>query len=61
MKLSIEKIKKAQEQNLWDFGNSVLYEMCQRAPQHTNEDEIIGKIWLIGRSCAAAIERGANS
>lgn len=38
-------------------GNDVLYEMCQKYPCHKNEAEIIGKVWLIGRSYAASIER----
>lgn len=31
--------------------------MCSRYPSHNADDEIIAKIWLIGRSYAAAIER----
>ena len=45
----------------WDFGNKVLYDLCKCYPMHTNQDEIVTKIWLIGRSYAAAIERGASS
>lgn len=41
----------------WSFGNQVLYDMCSENPLHTNEDIIVGKIWLIGRSYSAAIER----
>ena len=41
----------------WGFGNDVLYRMCKDNPSHTKEDVILGKIWLIGRSYAAAIER----
>ncbi len=45
---------------VWDKGNEVLYGMCRRYPNHGNIDEIIAKIWLIGRSYAAAIERRKN-
>lgn len=38
-------------------GNSVLYDMCKKYPHHNDTDEIVSKIWLIGRSYAAAIER----
>ena len=31
--------------------------MCEENPKHTDPDVIVGKIWLIGRSYAAAIER----
>lgn len=61
MEFTLERIMKVQESNVWSFGNQVLYDMCQKAPLHINEDEIIGKVWLIGRSYAAAIERGAKS
>lgn len=41
----------------WDFGNSILYDLCKKYPHHDNEHEIVAKIWLIGRSYSAAIER----
>lgn len=50
-----------QDDSRWAFGNGVLYRMCQENPYHNQEDAVIGKIWLIGRSYAAAIERRKNS
>lgn len=44
----------------WDFGNKILYEMCRNHPRHTDESEIAGKIWLIGRAYSATIERQAG-
>lgn len=41
----------------WEFGNSVLYKMCKENPKHNDSNVVVGKIWLIGRSYAAAIER----
>ena len=41
----------------WNFGNEILYKMCEGNPKHKDEHVIVGKIWLIGRSYAAAIER----
>lgn len=41
----------------WRVGNEVLYELCRTRPEHTDEAEVIAKIWLIGRCYAAAIER----
>jgi hypothetical protein len=35
--------------------------MCREHPSHEQEDEVVGKIWLIGRSYAAAIERRKNA
>jgi hypothetical protein len=42
------------------YGNEVLYRMCKDAPDHTNEDKIASKIWIIGRAYSAAIERKAG-
>ncbi len=44
----------------WDLGNQVLYDMCAAHPQHTTHQEAVSKVWLIGRSYAAAIERRKN-
>ena len=41
----------------WEFANNVLYQLCEKYPTHDNEDIVVAKIWLIGRSYAAAIER----
>lgn len=46
-----------QKNSRWEFGNSILYQMCEDNPLHNDSDVVIGKIWLIGRSYAAAIER----
>ena len=45
----------------WDLGNQVLYSLCHDHPSHDHGDAIIAKIWLIGRSYAAAIERRRNA
>lgn len=45
----------------WQFGNKVLYDMCENNPKHNNEDIIVGKLWIIGRTYAAAIERRKNT
>jgi hypothetical protein len=42
----------------WDLGNEVLYSLCRTHPTHANREAVIAKVWLIGRSYAAAIERG---
>ena len=43
------------------FGDKILYQMCRDYHEHTDNEIVAGKIWLIGRSYAAAIERGAGS
>lgn len=45
----------------WKFGNHILYRMCAEYPLHNDIDIIVDKIWLIGRSYAAAIERRKNA
>ena len=49
------KLNKANE--LWQFGNNILYKMCQSNFEHTKQEIIAGKLWIIGRSYAAALER----
>lgn len=46
------------EDDPWSIGNQVLYDLCRRYPHHTDDAEIVAKIWLIGRAYAASIERG---
>ena len=39
------------------FSDEILYEMCKNYPDHKKQEIIIGKLNLIGRTYAAAIER----
>ncbi len=57
LKISREHINRAIADSEWDLGNKILYDMCKKYPSHNEPQEIIGKIWLIGRAYAAAIER----
>lgn len=43
--------------DIWTFGNDILYNMCKEQPLHNNKQIVASKVWLIGRSYAAAIER----
>jgi hypothetical protein len=56
---TLEDIKRAQsdEDDKWKFGNDILYQLCHDQPKHNDDSVIIAKIWLIGRSYAAAFER----
>ncbi len=58
--ISKSEIRRAQSDaaDPWRVGNALLYELCSRYPDHLTESEIIAKVWLIGRTYAAAIERG---
>ena len=61
MKITKKLVNVAVAGNNWDIGNEVLYNLCKKYPSHNNEAEIVAKVWLIGRSYAAAIERGVAS
>jgi hypothetical protein len=56
-KVTKEVVRKALANCAWDLGNAVLYDLCKEHPAHKTNREIIAKVWLIGRSYAAAIER----
>lgn len=43
------------------WGNEILYKMCAERPLHEDVDTITGKLWIIGRSYSAAIERKAGA
>ncbi len=58
MKITKEMIKQSKVNPDWDFANGILYNLCKNYPKHTEHKYIIAKVWLIGRSYAAAIERG---
>ena len=36
------------ENSRWEFGNHILYKMCEEYPLHKDADVLIGKILLIG-------------
>ena len=42
------------------WGNEVLYRMCSERPAHDSVDTVVGKLWIIGRSYSASIERKAG-
>ena len=39
------------------LGYELLCDLCRHHPSHQDDNEIVSKIWLIGRAYAAAIER----
>ena len=56
---SIKTIEKCKNSS-WDFGNSILYNLCQENFYHQDDQKILSKVWLIGRAYSAAIERRKN-
>lgn len=41
----------------YEPGMQALYGLCKRYPRHDSQEATISKLWLIGRSHAAALER----
>jgi hypothetical protein len=52
-----ELIENSKKLNDWGLGNELLYNLCKDHPNHKEPNEIIAKIWLIGRAYSASIER----
>ncbi len=48
------------EPSVWATGNQILYDLCALYPDHIDLRQIIAKVWLIGRSYAASVERGKS-
>lgn len=61
-KLPKDDVQKFQleKNDMWNLGNKVLYDLCDEYPDHTDDQKIVAKVWLIGRSYAAAVERGRS-
>ena len=59
--IDYQLLRNAVEGTPWDLGNGALYDLCKNYPEHDTDDKILAKIWLIGRSYSAAIERRRNS
>lgn len=58
--LTETKIKNATSNSPWDLANKTLYDLCCKHPCHKVDEEIIAKVWTIGRTYSAAIERGRS-
>jgi hypothetical protein len=55
--ISREQVEQARQSSVWTLAKQVLYDLCAEYPGHERDDVIIAKVWLIGRSHSAAIER----
>jgi len=60
VKLPTENDLANSEYNIEYLGNEVLYEMCKKYPSHAVKEQIYAKLWLIGRSYSAALERNKS-
>ena len=50
-------VEKAINETSWAELNTVLYRFCDQNPRHDNDEIILAKLVLIGRTYAAALER----
>jgi len=55
-----EQVIKAKQDNVWDFGNKLLYDLCQNNFDHDQDECILTKVLFIGRVYASAVERRRN-
>ncbi|RKD18341.1 hypothetical protein BCY91_15455 [Pelobium manganitolerans] len=55
-----KQLDTARQQNVWDFGNAILYKLCKDNFEHKTDDHILTKVLFIGRIYAAAVERRKN-
>jgi hypothetical protein len=56
-----EQIYRAKQNNVWDFGNKFLYDLCLDIFYHYRDDCILTKVLFIGRIYASAVERRRNN
>src|SRR5574344_1624672 len=60
-KLGNEQISKYDFGNKrYELANSILYKMVEDYPSNTDIDSVVAKLWLIGRSYSASVERRKN-
>jgi hypothetical protein len=59
MQITSALVRKAMNESAdpWRVGNEALYDLCRKHPSHTDSAAVIGKMWVIGRTYAAAVER----
>jgi len=55
-----EQINNSKQVNVWDFGNTILYDLCRKNFYHIDDEKIVAKVLFIGRIYAAAVERRRN-
>ena len=59
--LNHDDIHNAVESKRWSIANDTLYSLCQTYPDHTDIEATVAKLWIIGRTYNAQIERRKTS
>lgn len=60
MTLKKSQIEKARDAGFWEPMNNMLYDICKKYPEHKDPKIAAAKLMIIGRSYAAALERGVS-
>lgn len=55
------RIESAIQSSPWALCDDTLYALCQEHPDHRKADEILAKVFMIGRVYAASLERRKNA
>ena len=53
--------KFSESKNIWTLADGELYNLCEKYPDHKNTEQVIAKLWFIGRTYAATLERRRNA
>lgn len=63
MKITQQALATAQDEtgDPWAVSDGILYKLCRDHPLHVKAQEVSAKVLLIGRSYAAALERGRSA
>lgn len=53
-------ILESKKDNVWTVGNKFLYHLFSENLSHTDPSGIVAKVWILGRTYSASIERHKN-
>ena len=53
-------VDKSQGRNIWTVGNDFMYDFFSQNLGHTDPSTIVAKVWILGRTYSASIERHRN-
>lgn len=59
--LNFNDILNAKQSQRWSIANETLYTLCQTYPTHEDIEATVAKLWIIGRTYNAQIERRKTS
>jgi len=54
------RVRRATDRNDWHLSNHVLYDLCASYPRHTDKEEVLTKILLVGRRKQSKVGKMAS-